>query len=87
MREITEPANKVSSKLTRSFHAAHPKNTSLSEFIKCSHTAVILGNDPVITSGAPRSNAMCNNFVPFVVVNTRILFSTNDRGYSNGELP
>ena len=42
----TAPANKVSSKLNRSFHAAQPKITGLSSFLRKSTTASKFKKEP-----------------------------------------
>src|SRR4029078_6117918 len=71
---MTAPANNVSSRLKRFFHAEHARITYLFDLIRCSHTAEMLGKEPVITFTAPLSNAMCSKRVPFVVVSNSILF-------------
>ena len=43
--------------------------------------------EPVMISVAPLAKAMCNSFVPLVVVSTRIFPCINSLGYSKEELP
>src|ERR1043165_9523541 len=86
-RLITAPANKVSSRLNLSFQAEQPRITFLLETAICLHTADKFGKDPVISSEASLSNAICKSLVPLVVVSTSVLPSIKLRGYSAGEFP